>query len=221
MGSIGNYKYPQHTIEECAEIVETINEFDITKQDLLADKLGHSSPQSGAFRNKLTSLKRYGLLSGRGGVNLTSIAERIANPAPGTDERKEAMGEAWNHVDLFSRLYERLDGEPPDDDLWYHLVEVTDVERSEAKDKAGRIKRLYSNGLQYVSAVKSSEEEESAERASRSENEDNVEAQMTENVDASIKTRDFGEIKIRDQDTLELARNLLDLLEKRYDNREG
>jgi hypothetical protein len=41
---------------------------------------------------------------------------------------------------------------------------------------------------------------------------------MNESVDASIKTRDFGEIKVRDKDTLELARKLLDLLEKRYDS---
>lgn len=215
MGKIGNYEYPSHTIEESAELVETVNENEITKQDLLADKLGHSSPKSGAFRNKLTSLKRYGLMAGRGGVNLSQLAEKIANPAPGTDERKEAMGHAWLNVDLFSKLYNRLDGDQPDDDFWYHLVEITDVERSEAKDKAGRIKRLYSSGLPYAYTVKSTDEE-SAEKSSTSENEDIVEPQMSENIDASIKTRDFGEIKIRDKDTLDLARNLLDLLEKQY-----
>jgi hypothetical protein len=129
MGKIGNYEYPDHTIEESTELVETISDNEISKQDLLADKLGHSSEKSGAFRNKLTSLKRYGLMAGRGGVNLSQHAEKIANPAPGTDERKEAMGRAWLNVDLFSKLYDRLDGEQPDDDFWYHLVEITVVVR--------------------------------------------------------------------------------------------
>lgn len=222
MGKIGNFEYPQHSIEECADIVETIDEYNITKQDLLAEKLGHSSPDSGAFRNKITSLRRYGLLSGRGDINLSQTAERIVNPAPNSNERKKAMGRAMANITLFSKLYERLGDEPPDDDFWFHLVEVTDVERSEAKDKAGRLGRLYSTGLPYLSALNSKDEEETAERTSSVEDDKLDGGTMSENVDASIKTRDYGEIKIRDKDTLDLARNLLDLLEKQYDsNDEG
>lgn len=220
MGKIGNYEYPEHSIEECAQIVETIDEFDITKQDLLADKLGHSSPDSGAFRNKITSLKRYGLITGRGGINLSQTAERIANPAPGSNEKKKAMGEAMENIAIFSRLFDRLDEEPPDDDFWYHLVEVTDVDRSEAKDQAGRLSRLYSTGLPYLSELKSADEKEAAERTSTVQDDSLGGGKMSENVDASIRTRDFGEIKIRDKDTLKLARNLLDLLEKQYENTE-
>ena len=216
MGKIGNYEYPQHNIEECAQIVDTIDEYDITKQDLLAEKLGHNSPKSGAFRNKITSLRRYGLLSGRGDISLTATAEKIANPAPSSDERQEAMGEAVKNLSLFARIYERLGGEPADDDFWYHLVEVTDVERSEAKEKAGRLKRLYSVGLTYLDKVNSAEGGEQTEKSSSSSDDDVDREPMSENVDATIKTRDFGEVKIRNEETLELARNMLKILEKQY-----
>lgn len=196
-------------------MVDIIDEFEISKQDLLAAKLGHENPDSGAFRNKITSLRRYGLISGRGGVNLTSTAARIANPAPSSNERQEAMGKAVNNVEIFSQLFDRLNGEPPDDDFWYHLAGLTEVDRSEAKEKAGRLKRLYSTGLPYLIELKS-QDDEPTERTSSPEDEGIVSEPMSENVDASMKTQDFGEIKIRDKDTLELARNMLDLLEKKY-----
>lgn len=220
MGKIGKYEYPQHDIEECADIIETVDEYEITKQELLATKLGHENPDSGAFRNKITSLRRYGLISGRGGVTLTSVAERIANPAPNTNDKRKAMGEAADNVALLSRLFDRLDGEPPDDDFWYHLAELTEVDRSEAKEKAGRLQRLYSTALPYLSELKS-QDEEPTEKASIPEDESFSSGPMTDNVDASMKTRDFGEIKIRDKDTLELARNMLDLLEKKYEQEQG
>lgn len=216
MGKIGNYEYPQHDIEECAQIVDTIDEYDISKQDLLAEKLGHNSPESGAFRNKITSLRRYGLLSGRGDISLSVTAEKIANPAPNSNERQEAMGEAMENVTLFARIYERLAGEPADDDFWYHLVEVTDVERSEAKEKAGRLKRLYSTGLPYLEEVNSTEGSEHAEESSSFSDDDSDREPMSENVDATITTREFGEVKIRNEETLELARNMLNLLESQY-----
>lgn len=222
MGKIGNYEYPDHDIEEAADIVETIDEYDITKHDLLAEKLGHSSAEGGAFRNKVTSLKRYGLLTGRGEIALTDRGEKVATPYDDQEERT-ALGSAVESINLFRRLYDRLDGEPPDDDLWYHLVELTDVDRSEAKEKAPRIQRLYSAGHPYLREVKESEDEGRKEEAEKDDQEEDIslnESGTSTDVDAKVITQDYGQIKVKDKDTLAVARQLLDLLDKEYSQTE-
>ena len=151
MGKIGAYKYPEHDIETAIDIVERIHNKGITKQEVLAEELGHSSNKSGAFRNKLTSLRRYGLVGSRGDVSLSNLANKIVSPRPNSNERQMAIGEAVKNVDLFNDLFEKLEyGTPNDEEFWYHLVELADVERTEAKEKANNIKSLYESGLDYV-----------------------------------------------------------------------
>jgi len=150
MGSIDSYKYPEHDIKKAVEMTELIHNKGISKPELLAEQLGHSSVEGGAFRNKLTTLRRYGLISGRGDVELTPLAKRIVSPKPNSTEREGAIAKAVLDIDLLNELYNRLDCEPPEDDFWFQIVEVTDAERSEAKNKASDIRDLYESGLKYV-----------------------------------------------------------------------
>lgn len=150
MGSIASFDYPEHDIDTAVEIIETIHNKGISKQEILAEELGHSSSESGAFRNKLTSLRRYGLISGRGDITLSDLATRIVSPRPNSSERETAIGEAVRNVEILNKLFERLNFEEPNEDFWYQIVEVTDADRSEAKEKSGELRRLYEAGLPYV-----------------------------------------------------------------------
>ena len=157
MGSINSHKYPEHDIEQAVEITETIHNKGISKPELLAEQLGHSSVDGGAFRNKLTSLRRYGLITGRGEIELTPLAKKVVSPKPNSTEREDAIAESILNIELLKKLYNELDYETPEDDFWFQIVEITDSERSEAKNKAPKIRDLYETGLKYVDKTADSE----------------------------------------------------------------
>jgi hypothetical protein len=156
MGSIDSFKYPEHDIEKAVEMAELIHNKGISKPELFAEQLGHSSAEGGAFRNKLTALRRYGLISGRGNIELTSLAKKIVSPKPNSTEREEAIAKAVLNVELLDKLYKRLDCDTPDDDFWFQIVEITDSERSEAKNKSSDVQDLYESGLKYVEKYRES-----------------------------------------------------------------
>jgi hypothetical protein len=84
MGKFGGYPYPEIGPEEATKVIEVIKEqigdtIEQTDREKLAKALGHQSADSGAFRQKLTALKRYNLLEGRGTLQTTELADRLVN----------------------------------------------------------------------------------------------------------------------------------------------
>lgn len=225
MGSINSHEYPNHEIDQVVSIAETIYDKGITKIELLAEELGHSSPDGGAFRNKLTSLRRYGLISGRGEINLTELANRIVAPKPNSNEREAAIAEAILSVDLLKHLYERLDFEPSNDDFWYHLVEVTNADRNEAQEKSNDIRDLYDAGLRYVKADKrthpketndQSQENPEHEEKPPSDSQIDKKSDISDEVDAILITPD-ARIEVRSKATFIAAKALFEEIGGEYD----
>lgn len=219
MGSINSHKYPEHDIEQAVEFAEIIHNKGISKPELLADQMGHSTAEGGAFRNKITSLRRYGLISGHGDLDLTPLAEQIVAPRPGSNERRTAMGKAVLNVDLLKKLYERLNYELPSDEIWYDLVEVTGCDRAEAQDKASGIRPLYEAGLQYVKELNEGEESDEpqsevgpaqAPTATPSQS-----SEIPDDVDARLITHD-ATIDIRNSPTYVAAKALFEDIGRKY-----
>lgn len=218
MGTLNSYKYPEHDIEKCVEITETIHNRGITQPELLANQLGHKSAESGAFKNKLTSLRRYGLINGSGDISLTPLAEKIVAPKPSSNERENAIAEAVTNVDLLGQLYERLDYEPPDEDIWYDLVEITGAERAEAQEKSDDIQELYETGLSYVRAAQDSDkEDDTTEESATQVPTTSVEQGRTvpEGADATLITND-ARIDIRSRATYVAAKALFEDIGRKY-----
>jgi hypothetical protein len=215
MGSIENYKFPEHTIEEGVEIIEIISDENLTNKELLADRLGHNSEKSGAFRNKLTSLRRYNLINKRGDIRLTPLAERITMPEPGTNEKEEAIGEAVMGIDLLAELYDRLDYSEPDDNFFYQVAQVTGAERAEAKNKATQIERLYKSGLPYVRETEpeSGKEERTGEESKEASS---TKEELPEEADATLITPDGTTIHIKGKATYIAAKAILDEIAHSY-----
>lgn len=216
MGSIGQYKYPDHTIDEAIDIVEIINDENLTDKEVLATRLDHKTADSGAYRNKLTTLRRYGLIPQRGDIALTRLAERIVMPDPATNEREQAIGEAVENVDLLARLYDQLGYSEPDDNFFLQVAQVSGADRSEAKNKAPRIERLYKSGLRYVKIRR--EEDSRLERPSTGEEDGAKRDQEDEqpppspDADATLTTPDGTVIHIKNKATFNAALAILDSL---------
>lgn len=227
MGTISGYEYPDHTVDEAVDIVEIIADEGITDKELLADRLGHENAESGAFRNKLTSLRRYGLIPKRGEITLTQLAERIVVPEPGTNEREEAIGEAVENVDLLARLYDRYDYQEPDENFFYQIAQITGADRAEAKDKSSRIERLYRAGLKYVRILHENEviSQESPQTGSglgsfastESVEQPSIEAQSPPSeADATLIIPDGTTIHIKNKATYRAAEAILDDIAEEY-----
>lgn len=224
MGSIGEYKYPEHKIDKCVDIVERIHNKGISKQEILAEELGHESAESGAFSNKLTSLRRYGLITGRGDIVLSELAKKIAAPRPNSNEREVAIGNAVTNVDLLQDLYNKTDYERPDENFWYQVAEVADADRSEAKQKADSIESLYRAGINYAKQArsgteaqeKSQDEYDGAGESADSSMESSVPDSVPDEADAILITPDAN-IQIRNQATYAAAKALFDSIGAEYE----
>lgn len=216
MGSLGSYKYPEHTIDQAFQMVKTIDENNISKQELLAEELGHSSPDSGAFRNKLTSLRRYGLINKRGEITLSRIAKDALRPGPDMTQ-EEALGRAVENVDFLSMLYKENDYNPPGDKFWYNLYELAEVEKKEAQEKQEKMKKLYESGLRYAKSLQDQQNSKgTAKRDKTANNQSNTGGQpMPENVELQVRDSKGTTINVVDESDLTVAKALIEQAEKK------
>jgi hypothetical protein len=158
MGKIGAYEFPDISLNEAVKIVRII--FDkpfsgeVRDVETLATRLGHETTKSGGFFGKITALKRYGLISGdpKSGLRLTELGTRIAKPMT-PEEEQRCMAEVVSNIELFKRIYERIEEKVKKEDFWTVLVEITGVERSIALKQADKIHNLYIEAAKYLKLI--------------------------------------------------------------------
>lgn len=143
MGSINGQKYPDISARNAAEIVAVlVATFGgaPSDRDAFAREVGHESAASGAFKMKIADVRRYGFLPGRG-LEPTELAETVVESQDDETERT-ALFRAYRNVPILDRLYDRLDGQPADEDFSEILAELTGAELDEI-DAAADIRSLY------------------------------------------------------------------------------
>ena len=107
MAAIGKFNYPDVGIDECADLVKVISQFNgQTSRDALALKLGHSG-NSGRLSTKLSALRQFGLIEGHGAIKLTDLGLSLAQ-ASIPSERMAWKFQAILKVPLLALLYDRF-----------------------------------------------------------------------------------------------------------------
>ncbi|MBG94181.1 MAG: hypothetical protein CL793_02795 [Chloroflexi bacterium] len=107
MAAIGKFNYPDVGIDECADLVKVISQFNgQTSRDALALKLGHSG-NSGRLSSKLSALRQFGLIEGHGAIKLTDLGLSLAQ-ASNPSERMAWKFQAILKVPLLALLYDRF-----------------------------------------------------------------------------------------------------------------
>ena len=144
---IGRYTVPNLRLYPMlVEAVKLLyNEFslnDIDNLDTAAKVLGHVSAKSGAFLQKVATLRAYGLLEGRGKVRVTGLGRALAYPTSREEEAK-AIEEAIKNIPLWRELYSRFGIELPKENFWATLAEVAGLDDDEAHDKEEWVRRAY------------------------------------------------------------------------------
>lgn len=143
MGSINGQKYPDISAREAVEIVDVlVTTFGgaPSNRDAFAREVGHESAASGAFKMKIADVRRYGFLPSRG-LEPTELAETVVESRDDETERA-ALFRAYRNVPVLDRLYDRLNGQPADEDFSDILEDLTGADLDDV-DAAADIRSLY------------------------------------------------------------------------------
>jgi hypothetical protein len=216
MGTIGNFEYPEYKITDSIQVAQIVEEQfkgKVENQAALAAALGHKTLKSGGYIGKITALRRYGLVSGRGELITTQLAKQILHPMS-EEEKTEAIAEAMENVELFKKIFERLGETIPTDSFWVDLVEITGEDRSVAQKDAIKLRNLYMDGYRFLASARKAEIKPKAIEAKA----EPAKAEMpTTPTDAlfELRTKDYGTLIVKDEESIEVARNLINIIERK------
>jgi hypothetical protein len=149
MAKIGNYRYPDISLSEASRIAKIIYDFPSHSMSVktLAEKLGLST-RGGWTGMILFSLKKYGLVEGRGTLRITELGEKLVNPK---DDRELASAKetAFDKISLWAKIRKDYGEKVPSSEFWSYLAEKLPVDRTMAQSKAEKIAKLYTESVTF------------------------------------------------------------------------
>ncbi|MDO8750411.1 MAG: hypothetical protein Q7K03_04635 [Dehalococcoidia bacterium] len=132
MAKLGTYSYPDIRFGDAVEIAGRIlSKFrgTVTVKGLAWELT--MAENSGTLFAKIAALRDFGLVEGRGELRISDLGRRILRPA-NPEEARQTRIEAFQRVDLLRALYEKFEGEAPDDStLLIALEEISKAPREE------------------------------------------------------------------------------------------
>lgn len=123
MIQIGDSEIPNLTLSDAEEIISIIDErFDGSispdEEEDLAAHLGHETADSGAFRSKLSDLKKYDLLEGWGEKELTPLAYNLLR-----GENEEVVENIYSNFGFFRMVQSHFGDSVPRYPEWGEFLE--------------------------------------------------------------------------------------------------
>lgn len=157
MAGIGREDYPELTLSEAADIVDKVGRQSVKTTTALAEVMGLKSSDSGYFYHRVSALTKYfGVLErSKGNVLLTPLGQRIAHPLSDQD-RRQALAESANRVNLLRLLYQSLGSSFHDADFRTKLRDVTQATPAEIEKTAPFLERLYRDAIPYLTETATS-----------------------------------------------------------------
>lgn len=100
--------FPVVPLSEAARILKEAGKYGFEHPaPAFASYMGHSTTNSGSFRQRLSAFRDWDLITGRGEMlTMTEVARLIAMPTDAAAERR-AMQTAFSNCGVFARLYEQ------------------------------------------------------------------------------------------------------------------
>lgn len=170
---IGRYSVPAIRIHPT--LVEAVrrlyNKFQSSEvRDLneVATTLNHKSARSGAFLLKLTALRAYGLIEGRGRIYVTDLGAALAYPRDRSEEER-AFERAFKNIPLWQELYTRFGADLPKQNFAEELAKITGASVEESKAKEAWIRSAYQDDILHITATQASKDEAPPRQESREE----------------------------------------------------
>ena len=123
-----------------------------TKNDALAQLLGFKSSNNGAYWSRLTALKTYGLLEGRGDARVSQLGKDITY---GTEDVKgQAALKAFQNISLWKELYDAHRLQLPSQDFWAKLAKIANCEPPVAKSSEQFVRDAFEEDAKVIRSIK-------------------------------------------------------------------
>ncbi|KYK35695.1 MAG: hypothetical protein AYK18_02925 [Theionarchaea archaeon DG-70] len=210
MGKIGNFQYPNLRLNQAIGIIDIIVHnykgeisLDGLSQELKMKKTG------GGFISKVSSLKLYGLITGKSKLTVTDIGKTILlSPVP--DEIEKAKSKAYSNIQLFKKIFQKSSGKIPEKDRFQIILrDLTETDLMEVKAKTGKILKLYEEAAKYLKGTNEQGISEKPMSALRTE------IPSEEFIDARV-----GDVYVkfpRKEQSISIARKLIDMMEEQLE----
>ena len=107
-------RYPYYSLTDSLVVAKVIHERGggIASNDQIAALLDYSSPKNGAYLNRVSAARMFGLITrGEGGLRLTPRTTAILMPTYAMD-RQRALIDAFLEVPLFKAVFDETSGQP-------------------------------------------------------------------------------------------------------------
>jgi len=160
---IGRYSVPAirlypTLIDAIRRLYNRFREGEVSDLNEVAITLNHTSAKSGAFLLKLTALRAYGLIDGRGKIRISELGSSLAYPKDRSEEEK-ALEKAVTNIPLWKELYLRFGVNLPKQGFAEELAKITGATLEEAKAKEEWVRRAYLDDLLPLTSRPSTKEE--------------------------------------------------------------
>jgi len=160
---IGRYSVPPirlypTLIDAIRRLYSRFQDNEVSDLNEVATALGHTSAKSGALLLKLTALRAYGLIDGRGKIHVSELGASLAYPKDRSEEEK-TLERAVTNIPLWKELYLRFGATLPKQGFAEELAKITGATLEEAKAKEEWIRRAYQDDLLPLASKPSAREE--------------------------------------------------------------
>ena len=189
-------------------------------QEAFAKLLGYKSTKNGAYINRLSDLRKYGLIEKRGAVRITELGRKIIYAKD--IRKKDYILEAIKTVSLFEDLIDKIGMTPDFDKFDVYLLDVG-FSQSNAFKYARKFGNIYKSFIPYI--TKDNLQEKPKKSLDDDMDETDPKTRFGEESDISNVTEknyykatlvsDGIFLKLpKEQDKIDLVRILLNRLEK-------
>jgi len=145
-------------IDAIRRLYSRFQDNEVSDLNEVATALGHTSAKSGALLLKLTALRAYGLIDGRGKIHVSELGASLAYPKDRSEEEK-TLERAVTNIPLWKELYLRFGATLPKQGFAEELAKITGATLEEAKAKEEWIRRAYQDDLLPLASKPSAREE--------------------------------------------------------------
>lgn len=238
---LGTYEIPEVRLVPNA-IADVKKIYDIVKTESIGTKeigtvFGYKQHSTGIFYRRLTSMLAYGLLSqlSRSTYKVSEVGIALCYPEP----EKESLykNKAILNVGLWNEIFKKFGKNPPLDNFWIQLKNITGIEPVEAQKMQSQIRKWYLDDISLltldplghpimdgISPLEEKNMQVHEETKGLSSNAPNIRSVSQELVPPDslgmLTVPDMGSILIKNEDTLAIARTYLDVLEKKLKAKE-
>lgn len=119
---------------------------------MLSHLLDFKSSNNGAYWARLTALKTYGLLEGRGDARVSQLGKDITY---GTEDVKgRAALKAFQNISLWKELYDAHRLQLPSQDFWAKLAKIANCEPPVAKSSEQFVREAFEEDAKVIRSIK-------------------------------------------------------------------